>query len=490
MFPREFPAKLADGAAGIAGVPIMGNVAMNTADELGFVMPDRGMVTLPSSRPPIVTFVKERDGGPIDGFGNNDVLCGRGGQTNNHAGNVLWRELVKMNQVPYMEMPKRQKMLVSKAIVSWVRSQNPPGRFLSKDIGTGKWYDIGDKKAGEKTSQALREGLPKIRHSEERKVAEQLKQLQDLEQAEKLKRELFMANNEAARSFAAQQRQLQNSRQQAAAAAAKVATRRVATQAQMLQQNQSAVAANAAANAILASSLAAPPPYASIAAQLQHEAAMNAYVQAAYGVGSPLLGGPGLPSAGALSSLYAPSLAAAVAARRTQNLQDMSGIPPTTNLYRRVSFEQQQQNISLDPASLAAAAPDASMLRRFVSAESGGGSLHALRAARKRQLAHRAGELISGKTRFRPTAVDDLMESDGDEGDNSDDERVEEEYRLAAGLSEKTDGKPSAKKRKISASKGNTKNKRAATKEESNDGTGSNPLELLMNTAADQKRKA
>ena len=73
---------------------------------------------------------------------------------------------------------------------------------------------------------------------------------------------------------------------------------------------------------------------------------------------------------------------------------------------------------------------------------------------------------------------------------DSDDERVEEEYRLAAGLSEKTDGKPSAKKRKISASKGNTKNKRAATKEESNDGTGSNPLELLMNTAADQKRKA
>lgn len=38
-----------------------------------------------------------------------------------------------------------------------IRNGDPPGRFLRKDDKTGKWIDIGDKKAAEKTSQALRE---------------------------------------------------------------------------------------------------------------------------------------------------------------------------------------------------------------------------------------------------------------------------------------------------------------------------------------------
>jgi len=37
------------------------------------------------------------------------------------------------------------------------------GRFLELDERTGIYYDIGDKKACAKTSQALREGLKKIR---------------------------------------------------------------------------------------------------------------------------------------------------------------------------------------------------------------------------------------------------------------------------------------------------------------------------------------
>lgn len=42
-------------------------------------------------------------------------------------------------------------------IVRAIRNGDPPGRFLKKDDVTGKWVDIGDKKAAEKTSQALRE---------------------------------------------------------------------------------------------------------------------------------------------------------------------------------------------------------------------------------------------------------------------------------------------------------------------------------------------
>lgn len=35
-------------------------------------------------------------------------------------------------------------------IVRALRNSDPPGRFLKKDEKTGKWYDIGDKKAAEK----------------------------------------------------------------------------------------------------------------------------------------------------------------------------------------------------------------------------------------------------------------------------------------------------------------------------------------------------
>jgi len=93
----------------------------------------------------------------------HDVLCGRGGGTNNHNGNEKFRELVTQQKVLYLHSSKRDKPFVSRGIVRAVRAQNPPGRFLQKDELTGLWYDIGDQKAREKTSQALREGAPEIR---------------------------------------------------------------------------------------------------------------------------------------------------------------------------------------------------------------------------------------------------------------------------------------------------------------------------------------
>ena len=93
----------------------------------------------------------------------HDVLCGRGGGTNNHNGNEKFRELVTHQKVLYLHSSKRDKPFVSRGIVRAVRAQNPPGRFLQKDEKTGLWYDIGDQKAREKTSQALREGAPEIR---------------------------------------------------------------------------------------------------------------------------------------------------------------------------------------------------------------------------------------------------------------------------------------------------------------------------------------
>jgi len=94
---------------------------------------------------------------------NNDVLCGRGVTTNRHVGNENFRSLVNCNKELYVTSTKKQKMRISRSIVDAVRSLQPPGRFLEKDKDTATWYDIGDKKAVEKTSQALRDGAASLR---------------------------------------------------------------------------------------------------------------------------------------------------------------------------------------------------------------------------------------------------------------------------------------------------------------------------------------
>lgn len=95
-----------------------------------------------------------------------DVLCGRGGAALRHPGNQTYRTLVQLNKALYITCPKVEKLKVSKSIVHAIREQN--GRFLEKDAKTSAWFDIGDKKAIEKTSQALREGQPELK----KKIAE------------------------------------------------------------------------------------------------------------------------------------------------------------------------------------------------------------------------------------------------------------------------------------------------------------------------------
>lgn len=94
---------------------------------------------------------------PID----TDVLCGRGGAALRHPGNQTYRRLVHLNKGLYITCLKAEKLKISRSIVAAIREQN--GRFLERDTKKGTWYDIGDKKAMEKTSQALREGQPKLR---------------------------------------------------------------------------------------------------------------------------------------------------------------------------------------------------------------------------------------------------------------------------------------------------------------------------------------
>lgn len=63
--------------------------------------------------------------------------------------------------------------MIASSIVSEIRGLNPPGKFLARDTKSGFWKDIGDEKARDKTSQALRENAPSIRAEIEIEINEQ-----------------------------------------------------------------------------------------------------------------------------------------------------------------------------------------------------------------------------------------------------------------------------------------------------------------------------
>jgi hypothetical protein len=109
---------------------------------------------------------------PVD----NDVLCGRGGSINSHPGNERFRTLVEKRKRVYLTARfKREKRLIANSIVSEIRAIQ--GRFLQRDPKSGLWKDIGDEKARDKTSQALRENAPSIRAEIEDEINEQRAEL-------------------------------------------------------------------------------------------------------------------------------------------------------------------------------------------------------------------------------------------------------------------------------------------------------------------------
>lgn len=89
------------------------------------------------------------------------------GGTNHHPGNKRYRKMVEDRKLDYVNSKRLDKPLVALSIIRDWRAQDPPGRFLKIDEKTGLWNDVGDKKAREKTSQALREKAPLIRKQQE-----------------------------------------------------------------------------------------------------------------------------------------------------------------------------------------------------------------------------------------------------------------------------------------------------------------------------------
>jgi hypothetical protein len=95
-------------------------------------------------------------------------------RTNHHEGNKRYRKMVEGRKVDYVNSKRLDKPLVALDIIKIWRDQKPPGRFLKYDEKLDLWNDVGDKKAREKTSQALREKAPLLRKQQEEQKREEL----------------------------------------------------------------------------------------------------------------------------------------------------------------------------------------------------------------------------------------------------------------------------------------------------------------------------
>lgn len=89
-------------------------------------------------------------------FTDRDVLFGRGGRSNHHIGNKVYRDIVTAQQDRYRACDKHDKTRVAQAIVDRVHNEIG-GRFLELDPTSGKWFLVPNVVARRKVGQALRE---------------------------------------------------------------------------------------------------------------------------------------------------------------------------------------------------------------------------------------------------------------------------------------------------------------------------------------------
>jgi hypothetical protein len=85
----------------------------------------------------------------------DDVLLGRGGRTNNHAGNKRYLTEKEEIQARYTAATKQDKTGISQELVDRVHAWG--GRFLELDPSNNQWFQVTNIKARKKASQSLRE---------------------------------------------------------------------------------------------------------------------------------------------------------------------------------------------------------------------------------------------------------------------------------------------------------------------------------------------
>jgi hypothetical protein len=99
------------------------------------------------------------DGGILpQGFlpAETDILCGRGKAFVSHKGNKSFSDIVRKNLHRYIDAPKRlDKSTVVASVVSEIL--NSGARFVKQEKISGRWYQMNEDQAHEKTGHAIRD---------------------------------------------------------------------------------------------------------------------------------------------------------------------------------------------------------------------------------------------------------------------------------------------------------------------------------------------
>ena len=99
-----------------------------------------------------------------------DICCGRGKRSWNHPGNQLFQKLVQLNAERYQDASsKNEKSLVVASIVTGIL--NSGGRFVKRLEGSGRWLDIGETNARDKTGHAIRDFISNRSKRREKQTA-------------------------------------------------------------------------------------------------------------------------------------------------------------------------------------------------------------------------------------------------------------------------------------------------------------------------------
>mmetsp|Transcript_30886 Transcript_30886/g.72802 ORF Transcript_30886/g.72802 Transcript_30886/m.72802 type:complete len:487 (-) Transcript_30886:251-1711(-) len=102
-------------------------------------------------------------------FTQKDVLFGRGGRSNHHPGNKIYRDIVTKEQKHYRGCDKNEKTKVAQCIVDHIQGV-VGGRFLEMDRDVKRWFLVPNVVARRKVGQALREN-----NTEEARAAKRAK---------------------------------------------------------------------------------------------------------------------------------------------------------------------------------------------------------------------------------------------------------------------------------------------------------------------------
>ena len=85
-----------------------------------------------------------------------DICCGRGKGCWNHPGNQMFQKIIHASVERYSDAKtKNEKSLVVASIVEGLNKSG--ARFVKQDKPTGRWYDIGQTQARDKTGHAIRD---------------------------------------------------------------------------------------------------------------------------------------------------------------------------------------------------------------------------------------------------------------------------------------------------------------------------------------------